>query len=127
MPTATGSTTAFSGRRRSRCRSSPTCRSARRARRTHARILARASSRSAAADGGGAAPRGVSLTGVEPAIDAATDDPALVLAIERAARLTANVERVVHGKSDEIRLVLAALISGGHVLLEDLPGTAKTV
>src|SRR5205823_7984110 len=37
------------------------------------------------------------------------------------------VELVVHGKSDEIRLVLAALISGGHVLFEDMPGTAKTV
>ena len=48
-------------------------------------------------------------------------------AIELATRLSANVERVVHGKSDEIRLVLAALISGGHVLFEDLPGTAKTV
>src|SRR5579862_6897723 len=48
-------------------------------------------------------------------------------AIELASDLAANVERVVHGKSDEIRLVLAALVSGGHVLLEDLPGTAKTV
>jgi MoxR-like ATPase len=56
------------------------------------------------------------------------DDAAdLPRAIELATRLSANVERVVHGKSDEIRLVLAALISGGHVLFEDLPGTAKTV
>jgi len=44
-----------------------------------------------------------------------------------ASRLVENVEHVVHGKSDEIRLVLAALISGGHVLFEDVPGTAKTV
>ena len=44
-----------------------------------------------------------------------------------AARLVANVERVVVGKHDEIALVLAALISGGHVLLEDVPGTAKTI
>src|SRR3954468_4883676 len=48
-------------------------------------------------------------------------------AIELATRLSANVERVVHGKSDEVRLVLAGLISGGHVLFEDVPGTAKTV
>jgi len=41
--------------------------------------------------------------------------------------LHANVETVVHGKSDEIRLVLSALVCGGHVLLEDVPGTAKTV
>lgn len=55
------------------------------------------------------------------------DDVTLAAAIDAASRLAANVERVVHGKSEEIRLVLAALISGGHVLLEDVPGTAKTV
>src|SRR5579872_3150725 len=44
-----------------------------------------------------------------------------------ATRLADNVEQVVHGKSDEVRLILAAMISGGHVLLEDMPGTAKTV
>jgi MoxR-like ATPase len=42
-------------------------------------------------------------------------------------RLAENVERVVVGKHDEILLVLSALVSGGHVLLEDVPGTAKTV
>ena len=44
-----------------------------------------------------------------------------------AHRLVENIETVVHGKLEEIRLVLAALISGGHVLFEDVPGTAKTV
>jgi MoxR-like ATPase len=44
-----------------------------------------------------------------------------------ADRLLANIETVVHGKRDEVRLVLAALIAGGHVLLEDVPGTAKTM
>jgi MoxR-like ATPase len=48
-------------------------------------------------------------------------------AVEIAERFRANVETVIHGKSDEIKLVLAALICGGHVLLEDVPGTAKTV
>mgnify|MGYP003288628486 CR=1 FL=1 len=33
-----------------------------------------------------------------------------------------GVETVVHGKSEEIRLVLSALVCGGHVLFEDLPG-----
>ena len=42
-------------------------------------------------------------------------------------RLIANIETVIHGKSEEIRLVLSALVSGGHVLFEDVPGTAKTV
>jgi MoxR-like ATPase len=44
-----------------------------------------------------------------------------------AQRFLANVETVVHGKREQIELVLAALICGGHVLLEDVPGTAKTV
>jgi MoxR-like ATPase len=48
-------------------------------------------------------------------------------AAEIAARLLANVETVVHGKTEEVRLVLAALVCDGHVLLEDVPGTAKTV
>jgi MoxR-like ATPase len=44
-----------------------------------------------------------------------------------AQRLIANVERVVIGKHDEIVLVVAAFLAGGHVLLEDVPGTAKTI
>src|SRR6266480_2378375 len=48
-------------------------------------------------------------------------------AVGVASRLLANVETVVHGKQEEIRLVLAALACGGHVLFEDVPGTAKTV
>src|SRR3954447_550230 len=46
---------------------------------------------------------------------------------QSAARLLENVERVVVGKREQIALVLSALISGGHVLLEDVPGTAKTM
>jgi MoxR-like ATPase len=49
------------------------------------------------------------------------------VAQEVAARLLANVERVVVGKHEQIAVVLSALISGGHVLLEDVPGTAKTM
>src|SRR3954465_30370 len=63
----------------------------------------------------------------EPQRDAVDDDDRLTDAIGLAAKLAANRERVVHGKSEEIQLVLAALISGGHVLFEDMPGTAKTV
>src|SRR3954447_20677789 len=62
----------------------------------------------------------------ELASDTSRDED-LTRAIELAARLAANVEHVVHGKREEIRLVLAALISGGHVLFEDMPGTAKTM
>nr|WP_040606831.1 MoxR family ATPase [Salsuginibacillus kocurii] len=38
-----------------------------------------------------------------------------------------NVERVVVGKSQEIELSLTALLAGGHVLLEDVPGVGKTM
>jgi MoxR-like ATPase len=44
-----------------------------------------------------------------------------------AERLRANVESVVYGKSAEVKLVLAAFACRGHVLIEDVPGTAKTV
>ena len=48
-------------------------------------------------------------------------------ASEIADRFVENIETVVYGKRDEIKLVLTALVCGGHVLLEDVPGTAKTV
>jgi MoxR-like ATPase len=48
-------------------------------------------------------------------------------ATEVAARFLANIETVIHGKHEELTLVLTALVCGGHVLLEDVPGTAKTV
>jgi MoxR-like ATPase len=48
-------------------------------------------------------------------------------AIDVAERLRRNVETVVLGKDDAVTLVTAALACGGHVLLEDVPGTAKTV
>jgi MoxR-like ATPase len=48
-------------------------------------------------------------------------------ATDVAARFMDNVETVIHGKRDEIALVLTSLACEGHVLLEDVPGTAKTV
>jgi MoxR-like ATPase len=46
---------------------------------------------------------------------------------EIARRLLDNIETVVHGKREQVTLVVAALLCGGHALLEDVPGTAKTV
>src|SRR4051812_16094133 len=54
-----------------------------------------------------------------------SDEFAAALAV--AERLLDNVERVVRGKRAQIELVLCALLCRGHVLLEDVPGTAKTV
>ncbi len=42
-------------------------------------------------------------------------------------RLTDNISLVIKGKKSEIRVVLAAFFAGGHVLLEDVPGTGKTM
>jgi len=42
------------------------------------------------------------------------------------ARLTANIARVIQGKDDVIRHVLVCLLAGGHLLIEDVPGTGKT-
>jgi MoxR-like ATPase len=44
-----------------------------------------------------------------------------------ATALVGNVRRVVLGKDDSIRLVVAGLLAAGHVLLEDSPGVGKTV
>src|SRR5438874_5446575 len=55
------------------------------------------------------------------------EDEFLERAGEISERFLGNIESVVHGKRDEVRLVLAALMCGGHVLFEDVPGTAKTV
>jgi len=40
--------------------------------------------------------------------------------------ITNNIESLIKGQSNTIRLLLAAYVSGGHVLLEDYPGTGKT-
>lgn len=41
-------------------------------------------------------------------------------------KIIANIERVIRGQRDGLRKTLAALATGGHVLLEDFPGTGKT-
>jgi len=45
---------------------------------------------------------------------------------ETAIRLQANVERVIVGKSDVVKLALTALLAEGHILVEDIPGIGKT-
>ncbi|MDD3959272.1 MAG: MoxR family ATPase [Clostridiaceae bacterium] len=41
-------------------------------------------------------------------------------------QVIANISRVIVGKDSEIVLLLTALLTGGHVLLDDVPGTGKT-
>src|SRR5688572_28668094 len=65
---------------------------------------------------------------MEAGVDRIQEEPErFASAIDVATRLLDNIETVVYGKSEEVKLVLAALLCGGHVLLEDVPGTAKTV
>ena len=44
-----------------------------------------------------------------------------------ANRIVDNIEKVIVGKHNEIILTIMAYLAGGHVLLEDVPGVAKTV
>jgi MoxR-like ATPase len=46
---------------------------------------------------------------------------------EAGDKVIANVERVIVGKHNEVRLSLVALLCRGHLLIEDVPGTGKTV
>src|SRR5438045_9767365 len=53
-----------------------------------------------------------------------TDDLASARDVFR--RIANNIELVMRGQSAAVRRLLAAFASGGHVLLEDYPGTGKT-
>ncbi len=44
-----------------------------------------------------------------------------------AKRLAANVERVIVGKPEAVRLAIIGLLADGHLLVEDVPGVAKTM
>ena len=46
---------------------------------------------------------------------------------EYAVKLRGNISKIIKGKDDRIDLIIMALLSGGHVLLDDVPGTGKTV
>jgi len=46
---------------------------------------------------------------------------------ESGERVAANIERVIVGKHREVRLALVALLCEGHLLIEDVPGTGKTM
>ncbi len=48
-------------------------------------------------------------------------------ALQNIQRLVDNIETVIKGKRNQIKFVLTALLAKGHILLEDNPGTGKTV
>jgi len=46
---------------------------------------------------------------------------------EFSAQILANIEKVIVGKREPIQLVVIGLLSRGHILIEDVPGTGKTM
>jgi MoxR-like ATPase len=62
-------------------------------------------------------------------MSSASQEPNLVprRAAELLGRIEENVHRVIVGKERVVRLAAAGLVAGGHVLLQDLPGTGKTL
>lgn len=54
--------------------------------------------------------------------DAGTDDLAAL-----GARLVATIDAVIAGKHDVVEVAVATLLSGGHLLIEDIPGVGKTL
>src|SRR2546428_6371697 len=48
-------------------------------------------------------------------------------AAELLERVEGNIHRVIVGKDRVVRLALAGLVAGGHILLLDLPGTGQTM
>jgi MoxR-like ATPase len=50
----------------------------------------------------------------------------IVMIADTARQVRENIQRVIVGKDDIINKVLSAVLSEGHVLLEDVPGTGKT-
>lgn len=51
----------------------------------------------------------------------------LTIVQDLVERVTANVERVIMGKRNAIRITLLALLCEGHLLIEDVPGLGKTM
>ncbi len=67
----------------------------------------------------------ITVPDVKDRPDASAEETAKVSGL--AGRLIDNIETAVIGKTDQIKLCLVALFAEGHVLLEDVPGVAKTV
>jgi MoxR-like ATPase len=54
-------------------------------------------------------------------------DDSIEKAKQLAEKIVQNVEKVMVGKTEAVRLAVIALISHGHLLIEDAPGVGKTM
>jgi MoxR-like ATPase len=61
------------------------------------------------------------------AADLSDPDAGLEALLESTGRIRANMERVIEGKGDVVRLALVVLLAEGHLLIEDVPGVGKTM
>lgn len=66
------------------------------------------------------------VTEEEAPVRAKNEDPAKTPLYDAAAGLVKEIEKVVIGKHREVVLLVTAMLSGGHVLIEDVPGVGKT-
>ncbi|HEV2905388.1 MAG TPA: MoxR family ATPase [Pyrinomonadaceae bacterium] len=55
-----------------------------------------------------------------------TADAPRVTTAEKVNLLQAEIERVIRGKAEAVRLAIVTLLAGGHLLVEDVPGVGKT-
>lgn len=51
----------------------------------------------------------------------------MILCQQKVAEVLAQVNQIVIGKEECVRKVMAAILAGGHILLEDIPGVGKTM
>ncbi|MBZ0277602.1 MAG: MoxR family ATPase [Anaerolineae bacterium] len=55
------------------------------------------------------------------------NNPQIALAQNVAERIAQSVSQVIIGKRNEVRITVLGLLSGGHILIEDIPGVGKTM
>jgi len=68
----------------------------------------------------------VSIMIQSEALNAGTSPGTSGVVAMAAAKIKTNIEKVLVGKGDVVDLTLAAVLSGGHILVEDVPGIGKT-
>jgi len=60
----------------------------------------------------------------QPGLDGASADPATSL--DRMRKLLANLQSVIRGKDESLNILVTAMLAGGSVLMDDVPGVGKT-
>src|SRR5207247_5014231 len=69
----------------------------------------------------------VNMAKPETGTDQAVKEAKRVDVAATTSKLLANIEKVIIGKRPQISLCLVAYLCEGHILLEDVPGVAKTM